>query len=93
MRLRWFAVVLALLAAARPVAGKGAPVLEQVADVPLPGPSVRFDYQSVDTTARRLYVAHMNGRFRKSLPPIAVAAGKSLACKRPDRLRRSGRSS
>lgn len=29
-------------------------------DVPLPGPAVRFDYQSVDTTAQRLYVAHMN---------------------------------
>jgi DNA-binding beta-propeller fold protein YncE len=31
-----------------------------VADVPLPGPAVRFDYQSVDPTAHRLYVAHMN---------------------------------
>ncbi len=35
-------------------------VLRQVADVPLPGPAVRFDYQSVDTAAHRLYVAHMN---------------------------------
>jgi DNA-binding beta-propeller fold protein YncE len=31
-----------------------------VADVPLPGPAVRFDYQSVDTAAGRLYIAHMN---------------------------------
>jgi len=31
-----------------------------VADVPLPGPAVRFDYQSVDTARHRLYVAHMN---------------------------------
>lgn len=40
-------------------AGSG-PVLREVADVPLPGPAVRFDYQSVDTAAHRLYVAHMN---------------------------------
>jgi DNA-binding beta-propeller fold protein YncE len=31
-----------------------------VADVPLPGPSVRFDYQSLDATDGRLYIAHMN---------------------------------
>jgi len=37
-----------------------APVLERVADVPLPGPPVRFDYQSIDTTANRLYISHMN---------------------------------
>lgn len=34
--------------------------LTQVADVPLPGPAVRFDYQSVDPTHHRLYIAHMN---------------------------------
>jgi DNA-binding beta-propeller fold protein YncE len=39
---------------------KPAPVLELVSDVPLPGPAVRFDYQSIDTTANRLYIAHMN---------------------------------
>jgi len=37
-----------------------APVLARVADVPLPGAAVRFDYQSVDTTANRLYISHMN---------------------------------
>jgi DNA-binding beta-propeller fold protein YncE len=37
-----------------------ATVLEHVADVPLPGLAVRFDYQSIDTTANRLYVSHMN---------------------------------
>lgn len=37
-----------------------APPLEKVADIPLPGPAVRFDYQSVDTSSGRLYVAHMN---------------------------------
>lgn len=37
-----------------------APVLERVADIPLPGPPVRFDYQSIDTTANRLYISHMS---------------------------------
>jgi DNA-binding beta-propeller fold protein YncE len=35
------------------------PVLARVADVPLPGPAVRFDYQSLDTASNRLYVSHM----------------------------------
>jgi DNA-binding beta-propeller fold protein YncE len=34
--------------------------LKRVADVPLPGPAVRFDYQSLDTSHGRLYIAHMN---------------------------------
>lgn len=34
--------------------------LKKVVDVRLPGPSVRFDYQSLDTTHGRLYIAHMN---------------------------------
>jgi DNA-binding beta-propeller fold protein YncE len=34
--------------------------LKQVADVPLPGPAVRFDYQSLDISQGRLYIAHMN---------------------------------
>jgi DNA-binding beta-propeller fold protein YncE len=34
--------------------------LRVVADVPLPGPAVRFDYQSLDVTSGRLYIAHMN---------------------------------
>lgn len=34
--------------------------LRLVADVPLPGPANRFDYQSIDPVARRLYVSHMN---------------------------------
>lgn len=42
-------------------AGPGpAPVLQTVADVPLPGPAVRFDYQSLDQQADRLYIAHMD---------------------------------
>ncbi len=35
-------------------------VLNQVADIALPGPAVRFDYQSLDATNGRLYIAHMN---------------------------------
>src|SRR5712671_3322349 len=34
--------------------------LNVVADVPLPGAAVRFDYQYFDATQGRLYVAHMN---------------------------------
>jgi DNA-binding beta-propeller fold protein YncE len=34
--------------------------LKQVADVPLPGKPVRFDYQSLDASHGRLYIAHMN---------------------------------
>jgi len=34
--------------------------LKNVADVPMPGPAVRFDYQSLDPTQGRLYIAHMN---------------------------------
>ena len=37
-----------------------APVLQRLADVPLPGPALRFDYQSLDTTANRLYISHMD---------------------------------
>lgn len=34
--------------------------LKKVADIPLPGAAVRFDYQSLDTSHGRLYIAHMN---------------------------------
>lgn len=34
--------------------------LELVADVPLSGAAVRFDYQSLDVANSRLYIAHMN---------------------------------
>jgi DNA-binding beta-propeller fold protein YncE len=34
--------------------------LRTVARVPLSGPSVRFDYTSLDSTTNRLYIAHMN---------------------------------
>ena len=34
--------------------------LTKVVYIPLPGPAVRFDYQSLDRTHGRLYIAHMN---------------------------------
>jgi len=38
---------------------KAAP-LKRVADIPMPGPANRFDYQSLDATQGRLYISHMN---------------------------------
>ena len=35
------------------------PVLRVVADVPLPGPTSRYDYQSLDPASGRLYIADM----------------------------------
>jgi len=40
--------------------GSASQVLKLVADVPMPGPAVRFDYQSMDAERGRLYIAHMN---------------------------------
>lgn len=65
----WFGHVAALAtsismlgctASARPAASPTATPLKTVADVPLPGPAVRFDYQSIDSSQGRLYIAHMN---------------------------------
>ena len=36
------------------------PVLRTIADIPLTGPAVRFDYQTLDTLGNRLYIAHMD---------------------------------
>src|SRR6202165_5031268 len=33
---------------------------KKVAEIPMPGPAVRFDYQSLDSSQGRLYIAHMN---------------------------------
>ena len=35
-------------------------VLRTLADIPMPGGTVRFDYQSLDDSAGRLYLSHMN---------------------------------
>ncbi len=55
-------LLVALGAAARPAAaqqGAPPPVLRTVADILLPGPPVRFDYQSLDPASERLFIAHM----------------------------------
>jgi DNA-binding beta-propeller fold protein YncE len=41
-------------------AQSGTGPLKKVADIPMPGPAVRFDYQSFDPSGSRLYIAHMN---------------------------------
>ena len=60
---RW--ALLAVLAAGTLVcraslAQKPSAALVKVIDVPLTGPAVRFDYQSLDAEHGRLYIAHMN---------------------------------
>ena len=52
--------ILACTTAAIPSDNGGSAPLKKVADVPLPGPAVRFDYQSLDASHDRLYIAHMN---------------------------------
>jgi hypothetical protein len=50
---------LALLAFADTAAGASSPLpLHKIADLPLGGRSPRFDYQTIDPVARRLYIAH-----------------------------------
>ena len=70
MRLRSVLLLPAALAAtafgfeASSIALRTAPdkpeIMRLVADVPLPGPAARFDYQSLDPSDGRLYIAHMN---------------------------------
>jgi YVTN family beta-propeller protein len=38
----------------------GEKALVTIADIGLPGPAVRFDYQTFDPSSGRLYIAHMN---------------------------------
>src|SRR6266851_4035854 len=52
-------VTLSLLAGPQ-AAGSRNPPLRTVADIPMPGPAVRFDYQSLDQDQGRLYISHMN---------------------------------
>jgi DNA-binding beta-propeller fold protein YncE len=60
MRLRVIVAFLGL--SAWPVGSSAAelPPLKLVGDVPLSGPAVRFDYQSIDAANNRLYLAHMD---------------------------------
>lgn len=61
-----------------------------VADVSLPGKAVRFDYQDVDSSAKRLFIAHMNdasvvvvstvdGSLLKVIPGIPTPRGIVVA--------------
>jgi DNA-binding beta-propeller fold protein YncE len=56
--------LLLISAVARSQSTSGKPerasVLTKVVDVPMPGPAVRFDYQSLDADSGRLYISHMN---------------------------------
>jgi hypothetical protein len=54
---------------------RGGTVLKQVAEIPLPGPAVRFDYQNLDEKNGRLYIAHMNAdQFGGRADHVAVRA-------------------
>src|SRR6202050_617128 len=53
-------LILGCATAATPSDSPESAPLKQVADVPLPSPAVRFDYQSLDASHGRLYIAHMN---------------------------------
>jgi DNA-binding beta-propeller fold protein YncE len=48
-----------LASSGAPAHAQDGPVLRFVADVPLPGTTSRFDYQSLDPVSGRLYVANM----------------------------------
>jgi len=49
-----------LLLAGPDAAGSGNAPLRIVVDIRMPGPAVRFDYQSLDQDQGRLYISHMN---------------------------------
>jgi DNA-binding beta-propeller fold protein YncE len=51
---------LAVIAAAAAAQSAHQSPLQRVADIALPGAAVRFDYQSLDPSQGRLYIAHMN---------------------------------
>ena len=54
------AAVLPRLISGQAPAHSTRPVLHTVAEIALTGPPVRFDYQTLDTTSNRLYIAHMD---------------------------------
>ena len=64
-KLKWMyrasaALLLLSASAVRSQAAAGNQVLATVAGIPMPGPAVRFDYQSLDVEHGRLYISHMN---------------------------------
>ena len=54
-----FALLAASLSCAQPPTDSEKALIT-VADIPMPGPAVRFDYQTFDPSSGRLYIAHMN---------------------------------
>jgi DNA-binding beta-propeller fold protein YncE len=54
-----FALLAASLSCAQPPT-QSERALVMVADIPMPGPAERFDYQTFDPSSGRLYIAHMN---------------------------------
>jgi DNA-binding beta-propeller fold protein YncE len=85
---RWL-VAIALAACSRDGPKAPASAFAVVADVPLPGNSVRFDYQELDGERNHLVVAHMNdgtalvldagdGHVVKELPNIPRARGVAV---------------
>ena len=53
--------------------------LRKVADIPLPGKAVRFDYPSLDASHGRLYIAHMNADHA-ALSSLTTAPPVMLGC-------------
>ena len=77
---------------AAPTGTRSSLPLKHVADVPLPGNASRFDYQSVDPSRRRLFIAHMGDghvvvfdlarrRVVKDIPDVPDAHGVLVAPK------------
>jgi len=54
------AILAYAVAATGATAPAATPPLRLVADIPMPGAAVRFDYQSLDAGSGRLYISHMN---------------------------------
>src|ERR1700746_3647007 len=58
--LKFFCALVSLHTPAGGFDSSGHSPLKRVSDILLPGAAVRFDYQSLDTSHGRLYIAHMN---------------------------------
>jgi DNA-binding beta-propeller fold protein YncE len=82
--------LLAVCCVGRSSPAAATPSLALVADVPLPGKAVRFDYQAVDSVNKRLFIAHMNdasvvvvstidGSVVKVMPDIPTPRGVAVA--------------
>jgi YVTN family beta-propeller protein len=82
--------LLAVCCVGRSSPAAATPSLVLVAEVPLPGKAVRFDYQAIDSVKKRLFIAHMNdasvvvvstrdGSVLKVLPDIPTPRGVAVA--------------